>query len=34
VKLVVDNVTELPVGNLMDIAVMARRFANGVDDGD
>jgi hypothetical protein len=34
VKLVVDNVTELPVGNLMDIAGMARRFANGVDDGD
>lgn len=27
-KLVADNVTELPVGNLMDIAGMARRFAD------
>lgn len=30
----VPNVTELPVGNLQDIAGMARRFADGVDKGE
>jgi hypothetical protein len=30
----VDNVAELPVGNLMDIAGMARRFASDVDNGE
>lgn len=34
-KLVVpDNVAELPVGNLMDIAGMARRFADHLDAGE
>lgn len=36
-KLVVDNdsnVEEFPSGNLQDVAGMARRFADGVDDGD
>ena len=32
-KLVVDNVTELPVGNLMDVGGMARRFAEDIDAG-
>lgn len=30
-KLVADNTVELPVGNLMDIAGMARRFADQLD---
>jgi hypothetical protein len=33
-KLVADNVAELPVGNLMDIAAMARRFADDLDKGE
>lgn len=32
-KLVVDNVEQLPVGNLMDIAGMSRRFADQVEAG-
>jgi hypothetical protein len=36
VKLVVDNenISELPVGNLMDVADMARRFAKHIDNGE
>ena len=30
----VDNVSELPVGNLQDVAGMARRFADDVDNGE
>lgn len=33
-KLVSDNVTELPVGNLMDIGGMARRYADDIDRGE
>jgi hypothetical protein len=33
-KLVSDNVSELPVGNLMDIGGMARRFADDLDAGE
>lgn len=33
-KLVSDNTVELPVGNLMDISGMARRFADGLDKGE
>jgi hypothetical protein len=32
-KLVSDNVSELPVGNLMDIGGMARRFADDLEAG-
>ena len=32
-KLVSDNTVELPVGNLMDIAGMARRFADDLESG-
>jgi hypothetical protein len=33
-RVVADNVTELPVGNLMDIPGMSRRFANDLEAGD
>jgi hypothetical protein len=33
-KLVSDNTVELPVGNLMDIGGMARRFADDIDAGE
>jgi hypothetical protein len=33
-KLVSDNVSELPVDNLMDIGDMARRFADDIDAGE
>jgi hypothetical protein len=32
-RLVGENVAELPVGNLMDVAAMARRFADDLDAG-
>lgn len=33
-RLVSDNVTEIPVGNLMDIADMARRYASDLEYGE
>lgn len=34
IKLAVDNVSQLPVANLKDIADMARRFADAIDAGE